>query len=98
MLMVVFTLEGVSEEYQQVADYFLTGKASARAIAIAHRRLGQLCRAAGFDDREDDYMTADDMLQARVEVKVVHDEYNGEPRLKIVAYRALGQAEPRIPF
>jgi hypothetical protein len=97
MLQVVHRLEGVPEGYAKVADYFVLEGVSSRGAATARRRLAQLCRASGLDDRQDE-VTAAELVDIQLAVKVGHDKFGDEPRLKVVGYRRLGQGELDIPF
>ena len=86
MLQIVFTLEDVVTERDWVADYFVLEGASPRGVATARRRLLRLCRACGLEPQDGDEIGPDELLHARLEVKVDHDEYNGQRRLRVVAY------------
>lgn len=86
MLQIVFTLEDVVTERDWVADYFVLEGASQRGVSTARRRLLRLCRACGLEPKDGDEIGPDELLDARLEVKVNHDEYNGQTRLRAVAY------------
>jgi hypothetical protein len=91
MLQVVHRLDGVRSADQMVTDYFvLEGqRASPFAISLARRRLVQLYRACGLQPKEGDEIAPGELLQARLEVRVEHEEWRGQSRLRVVAYRSL---------
>ena len=61
---------------------------SERGVITARRRLVQLYRACGLEPREGEEIRPRDLCQARLSVKVEHDEWNAQRRLRAVAYRA----------
>jgi hypothetical protein len=88
MLQVVHRLEGVNGSGDHVADYFVLEGTSERGVITARRRLVQLYRACGLEPREGEEIRPRDLCQARLSVKVEHDEWNTQRRLRAVAYRA----------
>lgn len=88
MLQVVYTLDGVSPEHQLVADYFVLEGASPRGQFLSRRRLVQLYRACGFDPQQGDEISPTKLVQARLYVRVESDEWESQPRLRVVGYRA----------
>lgn len=91
MLQVVHRLDGVRSANQMVADYFvLEGqRASPFAISLTRRRLVQLYRACGLQPKEGDEIAPGELLRARLEVRVEHEEWRGQSRLRVLAYRSL---------
>ena len=91
MLHVVHELEGVAAAYQRVADYFvLEGeRVSPSAIFLARRRLVQLYRACRLFPKEGDEITPAQLLDARLQVRIEHEEWLGRLQLRVVAYRPL---------
>jgi len=91
MLQVMLYLDGVREADQLVADYFvLEGpRASPFAISLARRRLVQLYRACGHQPKEGEEIAPGCLLQARLQVRVEHEEWRGQRRLRVVGYRPL---------
>lgn len=102
MLQVVYALEGVGSAHQLVADYFvLEGeRASPSGIFLARRRLVELYRACGLDPKEGEEIAPAELLHARLRVRVEHEQWEGRPRLRVVAYRPPEPFDPddRIPF
>lgn len=89
MLQVVHQLEGVGAARDHVADYFVLEGTSERGVSTARRRLVQLYRACGLDPREGDEIRPGDLCQARLGIKVAHDEWNAQRRLRAVGYRSV---------
>lgn len=93
MVRVVFALDGVALPHDRVWDYFVLDGATPRGVATAWRRLVQLHRACGLCPRQDDPLVLADIEGCRLEVKVAHTIYDGERRLRVVAYRPALQGE-----
>ena len=87
MLQVIHDLERVPRVYQRLADYFVLEGASPRGILMAKRRLVQMYRACGFDPKDGDEISPNNLMDARLQVRVEHDEWDNQPRLRIVGYR-----------
>ncbi|MBA7698304.1 hypothetical protein ES703_106981 [subsurface metagenome] len=103
MLQVVYALEGVEPAYQLVANYFvLEGeRVSPSGIFLARRRLVQLYRACRIFPKEGEEIDPTQLLNARLQVRVEHEEWEGRPQLHVVAYRPLHEfldSEEQIPF
>lgn len=99
MIQVVFALDGVSPGHDRVAEYFVLEGASGRGLALARRRLVELYRVCGLDPRPGDEIAPDDLVGARVEVKVDHEAWKGEVRLRVVGHRRLADAvDDSVPF
>lgn len=102
MLQVVHSLEGVVTTYQAVSDYFvLEGEhVSAAGILLARRRLVELFHACGIFPAEGDEIIPADLLNARLEVRVAHEQWEGRPRLRVVGYRSMQSldSDEKIPF
>ncbi|MDP7268751.1 MAG: hypothetical protein QF408_11325 [Pirellulales bacterium] len=102
MLEVLHTLEDIGPTYQRVCDYFvLEGEhVSASGLFLARRRLVELFRACGIFPAEGDEIIPAHLLNARVEVCVEHEQWQGRPRLRVVGYRAMQSfdSEAKIPF
>jgi hypothetical protein len=88
MLYVVLNLDGVSAPYGCVSDYFVLEGATPRGIACSRRRLVELFRACGLSPQAGDEIRPADLLNSRIEVKIVHELWNGRTRLQVVAYRS----------
>ena len=102
MLQVVHTLEGVEPVYQTVCDYFvLEGEhVSSSGIFYARRRLVELYRACGIFPAEGDQIIPAQLLHARLQVRVEHEQWEGRHRLRILGYRPMQAPDPeeKIPF
>jgi hypothetical protein len=96
MIQVVYELEDVAAGHARVSEYFALG-GSERGQAMARRKLAQLYRACGLAPKGGDAIDPADLLGARLEVRVEHDEWQGERRLRVASHRTL--ASPgRTPF
>lgn len=99
MVHVVYAVEGVAPGHDRVAEYFVLEGASPRGLALSRRRLVELYRACGFDPREGDEIAPAELVGARLEVKVDHETFQGEVRLRVVAHRPLGAGSTEsVPF
>jgi hypothetical protein len=102
MVHVVFALDGVAAGHDRVAEYFVLEGASGRGLALARRRLVELYRACGLDPRPGDEIAPDDLVGARVEVKLEHETWQGEMRLRVAGHRrpatAVEHADESVPF
>ena len=94
MLQVVLCLEGVSPAYARVADYFVLEGATPSGVLMGRRRLVHLYRAIGLDPKQGEEIAPADLVEARVQVRVEHDEWESQPRLRIVGYRTFWPTEP----
>jgi len=94
MLKVLYALEGVEPAYQLLADYFvLEGeRVSPSGIFIARRRLVQLYRACRIFPKQGEEIVPAQLINARLEVRVKHEEWEGRPYLIVVAYRQLQES------
>jgi hypothetical protein len=99
MLQVVHGLTEVAVGHDRVAEYFVLDGTSSYGIARARKRLVELYRASGLEPQSGDEIAPADLFGAELEVKIEHDEWEGQLRLRVVAYRRLG-ARPNtgIPF
>jgi Protein of unknown function (DUF669) len=95
MLQVVYVLEGV-EGQDRVVEYFVLVGGSERGCTVARRRLLQLFRACGLEPRAGDEISPAELYGQRVLVRVVHDEWQGAPRLRVTGYQRLDST--RTPF
>jgi hypothetical protein len=93
MIQVVHELEGVAAGHDRVPEYFVLSGASARGVAMSRRRLVELYRACGVEPKHGTEIEPADLLGARLEVRVEHDEWQGQRRLRVAGHR------PRaVPF
>jgi hypothetical protein len=98
MLQVIFRLEGVHKRYAQVSDYFVLEGASPQGITTARRRLVHLCRACNLTPRVGDTIPIAELEHATLQVKLCHDQFRGEKRLKVVAYQQQSLTDLDVPF
>ena len=87
MLHLALRLDGVSPAFQCIADYFVLEGGSSQGRSVARRRLVQLYQACGFHPEEGDEVLPSHLIDARLEIKVDHVEWENEMRLRILAYR-----------
>lgn len=97
MVHVVHTLDGVAAGHDRVAEYFVLEGASARGLQVARRRLVDLYRACGHEPEAGEEISPEDLLGARLEVKVEHETWRGEIRLRVVGHRPL-TPDTAVPF
>ena len=102
MLQVVHALDSGGSARQMVSDYFVLegDNVSPSGISFARRRLLQLYNACGIFPKEGEEITPGQLLNARLEVRVEHEQWEGRPRLRVVSYRPLQSfdSNDRIPF
>ena len=87
MLQVIHSLHDVPPHLQRLPDYFILEGPNKRAVALARRRIVQLFRACGLDPVEGETISTTHLLDARLDVKVIPDTWNGKPWLRPVDYR-----------
>lgn len=88
MLQVVYCLDSVSTSHQQVTDYFVVEGASPQGVSLGRRRLVELYRACGFQPTQGDEISPAELVEAHLQVRVEHDEWEGRPRLRVVGYQS----------
>ncbi len=96
MIRVAYVLEGLTRGQERVTEYFVIMGGSPRGCAVARRRLLQLFRACGLEPSPGAEVSPADLFGHRLEVRVAHDEWDGQPRLRVTGYRRLDPA--RAPF
>lgn len=97
MVHVVHTLDDVAPGHDRVAEYFVLEGASPRGLQVARRRLVELYRACRREPEAGEEITPEDLLGSRLAVKVEHESFRGEIRLRVVGHRPL-TAETEVPF
>lgn len=95
MIQVVYVLEGI-ERHSRVAEYFVLEGATPRGSVVARRRLLQLFLACGLVPKAGDEVSPADLFGQRLAVRVAHDEWEGQRRLRVTGYRRLDPT--RTPF
>jgi len=93
-LQVVHELEGLAPGRDRVSEYFVLGGGSPRGRALSRRRLVELYRACGLTPKGGEAIDPSDLLEAKLEVRVEHDSWQGRPRLRVTSHRVLGS----VPF
>jgi len=97
MLEVVTALQGVESAYKLVTDYFvLEGeRVSPTGIFLARRRLVELYQACRGDQ-----IAPTQLVGARLQVRIEHEEWQGRRQLRVLAYRPLEPflSNEQIPF
>lgn len=86
MVHVVHALEGVRPGYERVSEYFVLEGASPHGLALSRRRLVELYRACGLMPRPGEDISPGALQGLRLRVKVEHEEWRGELRLRVVAH------------
>jgi hypothetical protein len=89
MLQVVYALGGVAAGHDRVAEYFVLDAPSPRGRIMARMRLVDLYRACGLSPQKGDAIDPADLVDAEIEVKLEHDHWDGQTRLRVVAHRRL---------
>ena len=99
MVEVVHELADVAPGQEKVTDYFVLEGVSSRGLAVARCRLVELYRACGLDPHSGDEIRPADLVGTRIEVKIRHQERDGQLRLQVVGYRALPRSlDDDVPF
>ena len=88
-LQVLFQIEGAEAGYDTVAEYFVLSGSSERARAVSRRRLIELHRACGLSPAKGDPLRPQLLLGARLQLRLGHETYDGEVRLRVLGYRRL---------
>ena len=87
MLQLLLRLDGVPPAFQCIADYFVLDGASAHGLSVARRRLVELYHGCCFYPEEGDEVLPSQLIDARLEVKVDHVEWENHLRLRVLSYR-----------
>lgn len=99
MVEVVLLLLGAEADSAQVKDYFVLQGVSARGLAVARHRLVELYRACELEPRPGDEIAPEELVDARLEVKLACEERDGQARLHVVGYRAVPRSlHDDVPF
>jgi len=93
MLQVVHALRGVPAQFQRVAEYFVFEGATAHGLALARRRLIELYRVCGLEPAAGTEIRPAELEGAELDVRVAHDEWEGQPRLRVMGHR---RPDPRL--
>jgi hypothetical protein len=96
MLQVVHAIAGGTPGHDRVAEYFILAGGSARGRALSRKRLVELYRACGLEPRAGEPIEPSDLIDARLEVHVEHELWQGRPRLRVTAHRRANSGE--APF
>jgi len=96
MLRVRYVLEGVPRGRDRVTEYFVLQGGSPRGCAVARRRLLQLFWACGLEPRPGDEISPAELYGQRLDLRVGHEDWEGQTRLRVTGYRRL--TPDRTPF
>jgi hypothetical protein len=94
MLQVVHAITGGTPGYDRVAEYFILAGGSPRGRALSRRRMVELYRACGIEPREGEPIEPADLIEARLEVRIEHELWQGRPRLRVTGHRQVNSGEP----
>ena len=89
LVQVTYQLPDVAPDRDRLVDHFIIAGNNVRAIAVGRRRLLALCRACGVEPKEGEDLSLQELLGARLEVRIGHDTYQGSARARVLAYRPL---------
>jgi hypothetical protein len=95
-LQVVHELEGLVPGRDRVAEYFVLEGGSPRGRALSRHRLVELYRSCGLMPKGGEGIDPADLLEAKLEVRVEHDSWQGRPRLRVTSHRTPGSGS--APF
>jgi hypothetical protein len=99
MIQVVYALEENLAGPARIAEYFVLEGASPRGLAMARRQLLELLRACGHEPRVGEEVRLDDLVGAELELRLEHDHYRGQPRLRVAGHRWAGpRPADGVPF
>ena len=88
-LQVIYQLSDAPAGYDTVADYFVLAGSSERGLAVSRRRLIELYRACGIYPRHGDLIRPEDLRGLKLQIRLGHESYEGEMRLRVLGYRAM---------
>lgn len=91
-IQVTFEIEGVPPSNDRVAEYFVLRGSNPRGRALARQRLVELYEACGLAPKGGEAIDPADLFGARLQVKLGHDAWQGQPRLAVIGHRPLGSA------
>ncbi|MBI4700091.1 MAG: hypothetical protein HY744_02815 [Deltaproteobacteria bacterium] len=95
MLQLLYAMRTVTPAYGCVAEYFVLEAATERGAAMARRRLAEVYRACGLDPQPGDSISPTQLVGSRLLLRLEHDEYRGQPRLRVVGHRR-PEPEPEL--
>lgn len=99
MIQVVYALEGAVGGPARIAEYFVLEGASPRGLAMARRQLVELCRACGLRPQIGEEVRLDDLVGAELELRLEHDRYREQLRLRVAGHRGAGpRPTDGVPF
>jgi len=86
MVHVVVIVDGVHPSFERVSDYLVVEGISPRGLSLARSRLVALYRACGLTPEVGEEIRLDGLQGALVEVKLEHERYQGQLKLRIAGY------------
>jgi hypothetical protein len=93
MLEVSYRLLEVEGWQGGLCEYFVLEGGSQFGLARSWRRLIGLYRAAGCEPATGAEVGARDLAGRKVEIAIEHDQWQGEPRLKVAGHRPAVEGE-----
>jgi hypothetical protein len=93
MLELVYRVPELEGRCGRLCEYFVLEGGSAFGLTRTWRRLIGLYRAAGCAPAAGAEVGPRDLAGREVEVELGHDEWRGEPRLKVVGHRPVVPSE-----
>lgn len=98
MIQVVYALQEVLGP-ARIAEYFVLEGVSPRGLTRARQQLVELFRACGQEPQPGEEARLDNLVGAELELRLEHDQYRGQLRLRVAAHRAAGpQLVDSVPF
>jgi hypothetical protein len=93
MLQIVYALDEVNAAYGRLSEYFVLEGGSAFGLVRTRRRLVDLYLATGRAPKPGDEIAVSDLVGAQLDVELEHDQWQGQPRLKVVSHRRRQDAD-----
>jgi hypothetical protein len=88
LVQVTYQLPEAPSDRDRLVDHFIVTGNNPRAVSVGRRRLLALCRACGLEPQEGENLSLQELVGARLQVRVVHDTYQGMRRARVRAYRS----------
>ena len=88
VVQVTYQLGDAPPDRDRLADHFIITGGNLRAIAVGRRRLLTLLRACGIEPQEGEELSLQALVGSPLEIRVVHDTYQGTQRARVRSYRS----------
>ena len=89
LVQVTYHLPDASPDRDRLVDHFIVAGGNPRAIVVGRRRLLALLRCCGIEPPQGEDVSLQEIVGARLEVRIGHETYNGQVRARVLAYRPL---------